>query len=43
MKTDAQVQIDVMQELRWDPSVTHEHIGVAVSGGIVTLSGNVPS
>jgi osmotically-inducible protein OsmY len=43
MKTDAQIQTDVMQELKWDPSVTHEHIGVAVSDGIVTLSGTVPS
>ena len=43
MKTDAQIQTDVMQELKWDPSVTHEHIGVAVAGGIVTLSGTVPS
>lgn len=43
MKSDAQVQTDVMQELRWDPSLTHEHIGVAVSDGIVTLSGTVPT
>lgn len=43
MKTDSQIQADVMQELKWDPSVTHEHIGVAVSEGIVTLSGKIPS
>lgn len=43
MKTDSQIQTDVMQELKWDPSVTHEHIGVAVSEGIVTLSGKIPS
>lgn len=43
MKTDAQIQTDVMQEVKWDPSITHEHIGVAVSDGIVTLSGAVPS
>lgn len=43
MKTDAQIQTDVMQELKWDPSITHEHIGVAVTDGIVTLSGSVPS
>lgn len=42
MKTDSQIQLDVMQELKWDPSVTHEHIGVSVSDGIVTLSGAVP-
>jgi osmotically-inducible protein OsmY len=43
MKTDAQVQTDVMQELKWDPSITHEHIGVTVADGIVTLSGVVPN
>ena len=43
MKSDSQIQADIIQELKWDPSVTHEHIGVAVSEGIVTLSGAVPS
>jgi osmotically-inducible protein OsmY len=43
MKTDSQLQADVMQELKWDPSITHEHIGVAVSDCVVTLSGTVPS
>lgn len=43
MKTDAQIQEDVLDELKWDPSVTHEHIGVAVSDGVVTLSGFVPT
>jgi osmotically-inducible protein OsmY len=43
MKTDAQIQTDVMLELKWDASVTHEHIGVAVLDGVVTLSGTVPS
>lgn len=43
MKTDSQIQAHVMQELKWDPSVSHEHIGVAVSDGIVTLSGTVPT
>ncbi len=43
MKTDSQIQADVIQELRWDPSVTHEHTGVAVADGIVTLSGTIPT
>lgn len=43
MKTDSQIQKDVMEELKWEPSVTHEHIGVAVTDGVVTLSGSVPS
>ena len=41
MKTDNQIQKDVIDELKWEPSVNHEHIGVAVSDGIVTLSGTV--
>jgi osmotically-inducible protein OsmY len=43
MKSDAQIQTDVMQELKWEPSVTHEHVGVAVADGIVSLSGTVPT
>jgi osmotically-inducible protein OsmY len=43
MKTDSQIQKDVIDELKWEPSVNHEHIGVAVTDGIVTLSGSVPS
>lgn len=43
MKTDAQIQKDVMEELSWDPSITHEHIGVSVNNGIVTLFGTVPT
>jgi osmotically-inducible protein OsmY len=42
MKTDAQLQKQVMQELEWEPNVTHPHIGVAVDEGIVTLTGHVP-
>jgi len=43
MKTDSQIQSDVIQELKWDPSVTHEHIGVSATSSIVTLSGTVPN
>jgi osmotically-inducible protein OsmY len=43
MKSDSQIQKDVEQVLEWDPSITHEHIGVSVSNGIVTLSGSTPS
>lgn len=43
MKTDSQIQTDVLQELKWDPSIAHEHIGVVVDGAIVTLSGRVPT
>ncbi len=43
MKTDAQLQQDVMNELKWEPTVHAAEIGVAVKDGVVTLSGNVDS
>lgn len=42
-KSDSQLQTDVMEELVWDPSVGRAEIGVAVAGGVVTLSGQVDS
>jgi osmotically-inducible protein OsmY len=41
MKTDAQVQQDVIAELKWEPSVNAAQIGVEVKDGIVTLAGHV--
>lgn len=41
MKTDAQLQRDVIEELKWDPSVGRGEIGVAARDGVVTLSGQV--
>ena len=43
MKTDIQIQKDVMEELRWDPLLKAAEIGVAVNNGVVTLSGQVDS
>lgn len=43
MKTDSQLQHDVMDELEYEPSVDHADIGVAVNDGVVTLSGFVKS
>lgn len=43
MKTDEQIQQDVMDELRWQPYLKASEIGVAVKDGIVTLSGTVNS
>lgn len=43
MKTDAQVQQDVLAELKWEPSVDAERIRVEVAGGRVTLAGQVSS
>ena len=41
MKTDLQLQEDVISELKWDPKINPAHIGVQVSDGVVTLSGHV--
>ena len=41
MKTDSELQRDVLDELKWEPSVNAAHIGVSVKDGIVTLSGHV--
>jgi osmotically-inducible protein OsmY len=41
MKTDAELQHDVENELRWEPSVEATQIGVSVQDGIVTLNGAV--
>lgn len=43
MKTDLQIQKDVMDELKWQPVLEAAEIGVAVKHGIVTLSGQVDS
>lgn len=43
MKSDSQLQLDVMNELKWEPSLRHEQIGVAAKDGVVTLSGYVKS
>lgn len=41
MKTDAQIQTDVQNQLKWEPQLNAAEIGVAVRNGIVTLSGIV--
>jgi osmotically-inducible protein OsmY len=43
MRTDADIQKDVMDQLKWEPFLNAEQIGVAVKNGIVTLSGIVDS
>src|SRR3954447_17926137 len=43
MKTDSELQRDVLNELKWEPSVDAAHIGISVKDGVVTLSGHVPS
>lgn len=41
MRSDIQIQKDVMEELRWEPFLNASEIGVAVKDGVVTLSGQV--
>lgn len=43
MKTDLEIQKNVMEQLRWEPILGTAEIGVAVKTGIVTLSGQVNS
>jgi len=41
MKTDIEIQKDVVEQLKWEPFLNAAQIGVAVKDGIVTLSGQV--
>jgi osmotically-inducible protein OsmY len=41
MKTDAQLQADVIAELAWDPAINASAIGVSVKNGVVTLAGHL--
>lgn len=43
MKTDKQLKNDILAELRWEPSINAEQIGVEVKDGVVTLAGHVDS
>src|SRR3989442_8088767 len=43
IRTDEQIQTDVLEELQWDTRVRPNEIGVAVKDGIVTLTGWVDS
>lgn len=42
MKTDSELQRDVVAELRWEPRLREEEIGITVRNGVVTLTGFVP-
>jgi osmotically-inducible protein OsmY len=41
MKSDEELKSDVELELRWEPSVHAEQIGVSVKSGVVELDGHV--
>ena len=43
MNSDRKLQMDVLDELRWEPGVNATDIGVSVKDGVVTLEGNVDS
>ena len=43
MKTDSEIQQDVIAELKWTPSINGSQIGVEVADGVVTLAGRVDS
>ena len=42
-RADEQIQIDVLEELKWDARVSPNEIGVTVKGGVVALTGWVDS
>jgi osmotically-inducible protein OsmY len=42
-KMDAEVQQDVIRELKWDSRVDETDVGVEVDNGIITLTGTVSS
>jgi len=41
MKTDSQLQQDVMAEIKWEPLLCAAEIGVSAKEGVITLSGTV--
>jgi osmotically-inducible protein OsmY len=43
MKSDAQLQKDILAELKWDPIVNETDVGVIVKDGVVTLTGHLAS
>ena len=43
MRTEAEIERDVKEELRWDPDLDATDIAVSVTNGVVTLTGFVKS
>jgi len=43
MKNDSELKRDVLAELSWDPLVPETKVGVAVTDGVVTLTGHLDS
>jgi osmotically-inducible protein OsmY len=42
-RSDAEIQLDVLRELKWDTRVEETDVGVEVDEGVVTLTGTVGS
>ncbi len=42
-RTDEDIRLEVQDELEWDLQVGSSPVGVAVKGGVATLTGEVPS
>jgi osmotically-inducible protein OsmY len=42
MRSDTQLQHDVIEELEWEPSIDSSKIGVAAKDGVITLMGSAP-
>jgi osmotically-inducible protein OsmY len=43
VQSDADIQQQVLQELKWDPRVDETEVGVQVRDGVVTLTGHIAS
>jgi osmotically-inducible protein OsmY len=43
MKSDDAIRRDVIHELEWEPALSQYEVCVAFNGGVVTLTGMVPS
>jgi osmotically-inducible protein OsmY len=43
VKSDAEIQRQVLDELKWDPRVDATEVGVQVKNGVVTLTGTISS
>ncbi|HEU4455370.1 MAG TPA: BON domain-containing protein, partial [Longimicrobium sp.] len=43
MRTETELQRDVLDELRWEPSIDANEVGVTVHEGVVTLAGRIGS
>jgi osmotically-inducible protein OsmY len=41
MRSDLELQRDVLDELKWEPGVNASDIGVTAKGGVITLTGTV--